>query len=240
MRPGVQTNRFHVGISAVSGCSVTQFLTPCFPLSPSIPVLLSLQLWNQTLCPPPLRPPASEIQYNGIHSSILFIVFEAGGDGLSKALRSVGVGSWHRGPSAKTIPFFPRWSAQASMELQELSEREERGGEVHHVQGATSSFYLRDPEPWHSVCLAVYLSPSFFYFLLPFSLSLCLCASCQHHLSGFSTIRTCFLKQTNEDRLMTVCNIPLCRFSTRLPCRVKHLWDGRENSPGPVDDMFLT
>lgn len=55
-------------------------------------------------------------------------MFEAGGDGLSKALRSVGVGSWHRGPSAKTIPFFPRWSAQASMELQELSEREERGG----------------------------------------------------------------------------------------------------------------
>lgn len=102
-------------------------------------------------------------------------MFEAGGDGLSKALRSVGVGSWHRGPSAKTIPFFPRWSAQASMELQELSEREERGGEVHHVQGATSSFYLRDPEPWHSVCLAVYLSPSFFYFLLPFSLSLSVC-----------------------------------------------------------------
>lgn len=126
-------------------------------------------------------------------------------------------------PRQKQSPFFPDGLHKRAWSCRSLVRERRGGGEVHHVQGATSSFYLRDPEPWHSVCLAVYLSPSFFYFLLPFSLSLCLCASCQHHLSGFSTIRTCFLKQTNEDRLMTVCNIPLCRFSTRLPCRVKHL-----------------
>lgn len=64
-------------------------------------------------------------------------------------------------------------------------------------------FYLWDPYPWRSLCQSgsSLLSPSFLLsFSCPFFLylfvrqSVCLSASCQCHLSGFSTIRTvCFL-----------------------------------------------
>lgn len=125
-------------------------------------------------------------------------------------------------PRQKQSPFFPDGLHKRAWSCRSLV-RERRGGEKSIMSKEQHPVFISETRSpgiqsvWQFICLL----PSFISFCL--SLSLCLCASCQHHLSGFSTIRTCFLKQTNEDRLMTVCNIPLCRFSTRLPCRVKHL-----------------
>lgn len=59
-------------------------------------------------------------------------MFEAGGLWLSRAPRSVRVGSWHRVSLCKNNPLIPRWSAQAGVELQGLRGgrgRERRGGD---------------------------------------------------------------------------------------------------------------
>lgn len=80
---------------------------------------------------------------------------------------------------------------------------EEAGREAGREQPCPVGFYLRDPHHWHSLCQSgsSLPSPSFlisvshaFSLYLFVCQSVCLSASCQCHLSGFSTIRTvCFL-----------------------------------------------
>lgn len=177
--------------------SLTAPVTHCF---------LILLLKPHTISPPLSLPPF-EIQYNGIHSSFLFIVFEAGGVRLSRAPRSVSVGSWHHVSLCKNNPLSPRWSAQAGVELQGLEEAEGQSEQEREGKTPSSSvqwgFISETQTPGLAVCLTLCCLLLFLFFFHPsfpaflhffFCGSVCLSASCQSHLSAFPTKRTCVFK----------------------------------------------